>query len=501
MTTPNALQLDHARVSDRKIRVTARWGGEPVHVDALDPSSAMARRRFTKALCEKVPEVAPEAVESELVRLAAATSSPGGTEGNPAGPQEDAAAHLEAMPLDIRNEADALLADPLLIKQIMDDVAALDVAGERELIATVFFMGVSRLLDRPLAGIVQGPSSSGKSYLIDRTAKLFPPEAVIHATQMTPQALFHMRPGTLAHRFIVGGERSRVEDDERAEATRALREMLSAGKLTKLMPVKVDGGRIETVLIEQDGPIAYIESTTLAKVFDEDANRCLMLHTDEQPQQTRRIVQKLAAAYSGATGETSTDRLIQRHHALQRMLERLPVVIPYAERLGELFTSDRVEVRRAFPQLMSMVHAVTLLYQRQRQQDSNGQLVATADDYQLARHLLSKPFSRLLGDKVSDPARRFFDRLVMWARGEFTTSEAKGRETSSKSAVYGWLAELHDAGMLELVLAGRGRTPARWKLIGNSPDDGGPTGLPAVEEVCPESACTSGNNAEAVMGT
>src|SRR5207248_365790 len=108
--------------------------------------------------------------------------------------------------------------------------------------------------------------ASGKSHLIDQTAKLFPAEAVIHATQMTPQALFHMKPGALAHRFVVAGERSRVEDDERAEATRALREMLSAGRLTKLMPVKVEGGRIETAQIEQEGPIAFIESTTLTKV-------------------------------------------------------------------------------------------------------------------------------------------------------------------------------------------------------------------------------------------
>src|SRR5262245_62435477 len=137
---------------------------------------------------------------------------------------------------------------------------------------------------------------------------------------MTPQALFHMPPGSLAHRFIVGGERSRVEDDERAEATRALREMLSAGKLTKLMPVKVEGGRIETAHIEQDGPIAYVESTTLAKVFDEDANRCLLLHTDERPEQTRRVVRRLADAYRGAGGAADPERVVLRHHALQRML-------------------------------------------------------------------------------------------------------------------------------------------------------------------------------------
>src|SRR5262249_7064077 len=158
---------------------------------------------------------------------------------------------------------------------------------------------------------------------------------------ITPQALFHMRPGSLAHRFVAAGERSRAEDDERAEATRALREMLSSRRLTKLMPVKVDG-QIETLPIEQEGPLAHVRSTTLAKVFDEDANRCLMLHTDEQPEQTRRVIRSLAVAYGGGVAGGAAERVVLRHHALQRLLRPVPVVVPYAQRLGELFAGDRV---------------------------------------------------------------------------------------------------------------------------------------------------------------
>lgn len=64
---------------------------------------------------------------------------------------------------------------------------------------------------------------------------MFPPEAVIDAKQMTPQALFHMPPGALVNKFVVAGERSRLENDDTAEATRGLREMLSSQKLSKLM--------------------------------------------------------------------------------------------------------------------------------------------------------------------------------------------------------------------------------------------------------------------------
>src|SRR5262249_4184666 len=132
---------------------------------------------------------------------------------------------------------------------------------------------------------VKCSSTSGKTYIVEKTSALFPEEAVLFATQMTPQALYHMEPGALLHRFIVAGERSRIDEDERAEATRALREMQSTGRLDKLMPMKI-GGDIITQHIRQEGPIAFVETTTLAKIFDEDENRCLNIWTDETKEQT-----------------------------------------------------------------------------------------------------------------------------------------------------------------------------------------------------------------------
>jgi len=200
------------------------------------------------------------------------------------------------MPECVRAEARALLDAQTSYSAVVEDIAALGVAGEKELAATVYLLGTSRLLASPLAAIVQGQQPRA-SLRCEHAAKLFPPEAIITATQLTPQALFYMQPGGLVHRFVVTGERSRLENDDTAEATRALREMLSEGRLSKMLPIKKDG-RPETVLVEQDGPIAYIETTTLTKVFNEDANRCILLTSDETPEQTRRILSTLANVYA-----------------------------------------------------------------------------------------------------------------------------------------------------------------------------------------------------------
>lgn len=272
--------------------------------------------------------------------------------------------------------------------------------------------------------------------------------------------------------------------------------MLSAGRLSKLMPMKVDGGRIETVLVEQDGPIAYVESTTLSKVFDEDENRSLMLQTDEREEQTRRIITRLAERHSTARSRDDTPVKL-RHHAIQRMLPSAEVVIPYAERLGEKFECRRVEARRAFPQLLTMIQAVTLLHFRQRDLADDGRLIATAADYHLARRLVIKPLARSVGGGVSESARRFYKKLTTWASGDFTSREAVAHQDGGKSSVYGWLSELYECGTLEQVEPPRGRCPARWRLTGCAPEAGDGL-LPPVREIVPDAgACRNrGHNAE-----
>jgi hypothetical protein len=81
---------------------------------------------------------------------------------------------LAEMPADLRREARDYLRDPALLNRVADDVAALGVAGERKLTKVLYLTGVSRLLSRPLAARVKGPTSSGKSYVVEKTAMLFP---------------------------------------------------------------------------------------------------------------------------------------------------------------------------------------------------------------------------------------------------------------------------------------------------------------------------------------
>jgi hypothetical protein len=235
-------------------------GSDVIECRTLNLTKPKDRDALVDAICDGREGIDRGEVNKELIGLAADLAKPVANEAADNG-RGDPEALLAQMSDVVRAEARVMLEDPSLIKRIIDDIAALGVAGERQLTATIYMIGTSRLLDSPLAAIVKGPTASGKSYLIRKTASLFPPEAVLMATQQTPQSLFYLPPGSLSHCFIVAGERSRIENDDTAEATRALREMLSEGRLSKLIPVK-EGGRMETKLIQQDGPVGFVESTS-----------------------------------------------------------------------------------------------------------------------------------------------------------------------------------------------------------------------------------------------
>ncbi len=486
---PAGLCLEYAPSGrNGKATVTARLAGDVLAVESFDLTRSKARRDFATAVADGRPGIDQAAVESELLRAAAdqaCRARDDGATDTPAHP--DPAELLKAMPEHVQAAARAMLESPDLLERIGEDFSAVGIAGERTLAGTVYLSGVSRLLERPLALLVQGPSSSGKSLVLGAVAKLFPPEAVFSATTLSTLSLYYAPPGTFRHRFVVCGERSRKTDEDQAEVTRALRELLSEGRLSRLVTVKKHDGAPASELVEQEGPIAYAESTTLAtsQVFTEDLNRMLLLATDETPEQTRRVLHRLAEKYDhGACGDPSG--VVEKHHAAQRMLRTMRVRIPYARALMDLLPSTRLEIRRGAGYVLAMIEASALLHQRQRQVTGDGDLLATLDDYRVARALLSQPLGRLLGRQVSEGALRFLGRLVEWfgVGGEYSIPEARGRETHSVSGVYGWNSDLAGSGLVELVEQKRGNAPARWK-VAKSPDEASEslTLLPEAEEL------------------
>jgi DNA-binding transcriptional ArsR family regulator len=271
-----------------------------------------------------------------------------------------------------------------------------------------------------------------------------------------------VRPSELSHRFILAGERPRGLKEETGQGTKALREMISSGRLAKVVTISTPDGP-ETKLINQPGPIAYAESTTATELFEEDANRCLILASDEGPEQTRRVLrahgQRSAGEISQADQEARRDEL----RALHLLLEPQRVVVPFAPAMAELFPCERVEARRAFGHLETLIQTLALLSQYQRPCDSQNRVIALPGDHAFARQLLEPIFARSLGARESGALQTFVARLQRLS-GEYTAEQLARHLKLSERTIREHLKVLTARDLVEQTQAPRGPVPARWLI-------------------------------------
>jgi hypothetical protein len=279
------------------------------------------------------------------------------------------------------DEARQLLERRDVLDVMAADLEALGTVGETENKQVLFLAMVSRLLQRPVNVVVKGPSSSGKSYLVRSVGELFPDEAILALSAMTPRALYYMREEELCHRVL-------FVDEYMAHAGRdhALRLMQSEGRLIMAMTQQT-GGELGTRTRTVKGPIAFITTTTRSNIFDENETRAFALQTDCSQAQTRRIhdAQRRARSFDRPTPHYG----MGVWQSAMGLLESRQVVIPFADHI-HLASTGQARDRRDLGRILSLVEASALLHQRQRDEmDHRGQpwLVADLEDYRTAYRL------------------------------------------------------------------------------------------------------------------
>src|SRR5690606_39594467 len=88
---------------------------------------------------------------------------------------------------------------------------------------------VSRLLDRPLAVLIQSTSAAGKSTLMDALLSLLPDGQRVHYSAMTGQSLFYLGEKDLKHKVLAIAEEEGVR-----QAAYALKLLQSQVELTQV---------------------------------------------------------------------------------------------------------------------------------------------------------------------------------------------------------------------------------------------------------------------------
>ncbi len=255
------------------------------------------------------------------------------------------------------------------------------VAGEPRAGKLVYLAMNSRHLDvKQLVNVaVKGPSSAGKTYVVEKVSEFFPEDAYHFLTAMSERALAYSEE-PLSHRFLILAEAAGMSGEF---ATYLVRSLLSEGRLRyETVEKTADGPKPR--IIERLGPTGLIVTTTRTRLHSENETRMLTVRVDDTPEHTSEILTALA-------DEDAEKPDLGEWRALQTWIAggETGVTIPYAKELAGKIPPIAVRLRRDFGALLNLIRSHALLHRATRERDSRGRVIATVEDYEVVRELVA----------------------------------------------------------------------------------------------------------------
>lgn len=277
----------------------------------------------------------------------------------------------------------------------------------------------SRKRPKPLHVICLGASGTGKTYLQEKVSRFIPETEKFTFTASTENAFYYLEPYDLCHKVVL------IEDMDGVQyLLYPLRELQTKHWISKVVPVKDSQGNNKTRKLEVYGPICLSGTTTKEHLYEDNANRCLLLHLDDSDDQQESIMdyqRKLSAGKVDSFAEQAAANVLEH---LQRVLEPIKVINPYAESLR--IPNQCFKPLRTHDHYLQFIETVTWYHQYQREEQADQEtgeiyIETTLEDIEIANGLMREVLLTK-SDELTQTMRQFFEQMKRWLKSEQQTS-------------------------------------------------------------------------------
>ncbi len=368
---------------------------------------------------------------------------------------------------DEQRNAEAHLRNENLMHQTIEDLQSTGIQGERENSMILFLAMSSRKLHDPLSVMCLARSGTGKSYLMEKVAQGIPLEDLREQTAFTGASFYHFK------REEIKGKVFLIEDLQGAQSVMfPIAELQTKKRISKTMTIKDRSGTLRTVTLIVEGPVSVIGCTTRERIYEDNANRAILIYLDGSKEQDERIMQYQKQSRAGLTDWLKEKQAQEKLQNMQRILHPLRIINPYAP-LIEL-PKEIFKPRRTLPILLSFIEAVTFYCQYNREQKADEQtgevyIETQPEDIQWAFKLLRDVLFRK-GDELSGAVREFYQWLQGWQKKEnlkqFYGGDIRKNNPLHPRTLSRYLQELTEYGLLQIAGGNRHRTGYAYKIIG-----------------------------------
>ena len=342
-----------------------------------------------------------------------------------------------------KKKIEAILKDPdLLVRTVEEIQVSGDVAGEEDTIISEIIIATTRLVKGVKAEsknlFLSDITGVGKDHVTKKTMEVtVPSEDNLHITKMTPETFTYWHRGD--KKWNWDEKVIHIEDiTESILNTSTFKVMASGGSYAAVVKDQ------KTIEIPINGKPVMLVTSYHSKPEDETLRRFPIGGLNNSEEQTRRIKDKLSKRYSGRIKKTKN---IDLREALYQ-LKPYEVIILFAELIQHFFPSDII-MRTHYGRFLDYICSSAVFHQYQREKTEDGKLIATPDDYMIARLVLIYTTSN---PKMIPMNRNYRDILQLLKSEGVPKTVAEifldKNCTKSKKWLYKTLPKLADTGLV-----------------------------------------------------
>lgn len=353
-----------------------------------------------------------------------------------------------------------------LMQQTIEDLQSTGLQGEQENSMILLLAMSSRKLHDPLSVICLAKSGTGKSYLMEKVAMCIPAEDTREQTQFTGASFYHFK------REEIKGKVFLIEDLHGAQTVMfPIAELQTKKRISKTMTIKDKNGQLRTVTLIVEGPVSVIGCTTREKIYEDNANRAILIYLDGSKEQDERIMNYQKQLRAGLTDWYKEKQTQEKLQNMQRKLQPVRVINPYAPLID--LPKEIFKPRRTLPILLSFIEAVTFYCQYIREQkadEQTGEVYTEThpNDIEWGFKLLKDVLFRK-GDELSGVIREFYEWLQSWQQQkkqkQFYANDIRKENRINPRTLNRYLQELTEYGLLQIAGGNKHRTGYAYKMI------------------------------------
>ena len=304
-----------------------------------------------------------------------------------------------------------------LLKRTNQAIGKSGVVGEENNRLLMYLVFTSRLREQPLHIVSLGGSGTGKTYLQEKVAELIPDDQKLEITAISENALYYFDRKELKNKLVLIEDLDGANDDK---VLFAIRELQSKRRISKTIPIKDSKGNLKTITLQVEGPISLAGTTTRERLYEDNANRSLLIYLDGSKDHKEKIMAYQRQVSAGKINKQQEEQMRQFMQDVQSVLRPIKVINPFAEMLA--LPQSVFKPLRTNSHYLHFIETVTFYHQWQRSVRTDSQtgqqyIETTIEDIEEANNLL-KDVLLAKSDELTKATRRFLDLLKIYTNRE-----------------------------------------------------------------------------------